>query len=184
MHDATSITHRAHATVHVNMGRSTDLSVSSDKETSDSLTSLPNAIQLIEQPFISHAHGKLRQLEELEQEIPPVIHLNKPRRRKSVSSRDRYNYAPFRSTCFSDPSLLPVCNESHFGSPFGTENESRKLWLSSGTHLSCETRFQNDKGPLYAPSLDRIYETSKQTMGYRAYRKPSHISSYRKYVSN
>ncbi|ETV86623.1 hypothetical protein H257_01758 [Aphanomyces astaci] len=85
-------------------------------------------------------------------------------------SRKKHPYPAFRSTCFTDKMLQPVHYDSKLRSSMGTEAESRRTWSTSGPRMGCEPRLDDLKhSVMYTPSLDRVYDTTVQTMSYRVH---------------
>ncbi|ETW04888.1 hypothetical protein H310_03996 [Aphanomyces invadans] len=84
--------------------------------------------------------------------------------------RKKYPYPAFRSTCFTDKALLPVPYNTKLRSSVGTMAESRRIWTTAGPQIGCERRLDDLKHTgLYVPSLDRVYDTTVQTMSYRVH---------------
>ncbi|KAF0694680.1 Aste57867_14450 [Aphanomyces stellatus] len=88
-------------------------------------------------------------------------------------SRKKHAYDPFRVTCFTDKALLPVHYDSKLRSTLGTAAEGRRVWATPGPHLGCEPRLDWKTSAMYAPSLDRVYDMTRQSLGYRV-----HMSMY------
>ncbi|KAH9099825.1 hypothetical protein Ae201684P_018834 [Aphanomyces euteiches] len=92
---------------------------------------------------------------------PPLTHLAKellPHR-----SRKKYPYPAFRPTCFSDKALLPL----DYSPPTPLKFESQRAWTTTGPHIGCEPRLEWKRSALYTPSVDRVYDTTRETLSYR-----------------
>ncbi|KAH9102349.1 hypothetical protein LEN26_002781 [Aphanomyces euteiches] len=94
---------------------------------------------------------------------PPLTHLAKellPHR-----SRKKYPYPAFRPTCFSDKALLPL----DYSPPTPLKFESQRAWTTTGPHIGCEPRLEWKRSALYTPSVDRVYDTTRETLSYRVH---------------
>ncbi|OQR91219.1 hypothetical protein THRCLA_09064 [Thraustotheca clavata] len=101
------------------------------------------------------------------------IQLSEPQRIVPRRKKKRQSYTPFRTTCFVDKHVMPENHEPSVPLTFGSESESIRLWASKGPRLGTAPKLDIKTGAMYSPMVDQIYDTGKQSFGYRVHQSLS-----------